>query len=214
MVTHSLIIQAFLETLMMVIIPMGAGIIGGIPLGMVLFNISLSGLNPKRKLYEPLSFFLNILRSFPFIILIVALIPLTRFIVGTSIGTAASCIPLGISAILLISRAAEEAFSDLPPSLKDLGKSLGASPYRILWKIYLPEALPTLVGLLTSISVTIVGFSSMAGTVGGGGLGDLAIRYGYQRYNTPFMVMIIALIVFLVQGIQLGGTWLSKKMRH
>jgi D-methionine transport system permease protein len=210
----TILAQATFETLIMVLGSVCLGGAVGIPLGIILFILSSQGLSPCQKLYEPLSFLVNTLRSTPFVIVSVLLIPLTRLIMGTSIGPQAMIIPLGICAILLIARATEESLAQQPRTLHDLGLSLGINNKQIIFRILMPEAFPSLVASITTIIINIIGFSAMAGTLGGGGLGDLAIRYGYQRYDMVFMVMIVLILVVLVQIVQMIGKRLSEKLRH
>jgi D-methionine transport system permease protein len=209
----ALLWQSLFETLLMVGISTVLGIAVGLPLGMMLFACSPKGIRPNRSLFESLSFFINYARSIPYIILTVLLIPFTRLCVGTSIGTLAAIFPLTLAAILLIARASEEAFLNLPRTFTEIGTSMGATPIRIFKVILLPEALPGLVIQLTTIIINLVGFSAMAGTVGGGGLGDLAIRYGYQRYDTALVVTIVVILIALVQVIQSTGNAMARGMR-
>ena len=201
------------ETLLMVALSTILGIAIGLPLGMILFACSPKGIRPNRTLFEGLSFFINTSRSIPYIILTVLLIPLTRMCIGTSIGTAAAIFPLTLAAILLIARASEEAFLNLPRTFTEIGTSMGATPLRIFLVILLPEALPGLVVQLTTIIINLVGFSAMAGTVGGGGLGDLAVRYGYQRYDTTLMIAIVVVLIALVQIVQSIGNGVARQIR-
>lgn len=201
------------ETLLMVALSTILGIAIGLPLGMILFACSPKGIRPNRTLFEGLSFFINSARSIPYIILTVLLIPLTRMCIGTSIGTAAAIFPLTLAAILLIARASEEAFLNLPRTFTEIGTSMGATPLRIFLVILLPEALPGLVVQLTTIIINLVGFSAMAGTVGGGGLGDLAVRYGYQRYDTTLMIAIVVVLIALVQIVQSVGNGVARQIR-
>ena len=201
------------ETVLMVTVSTVLGFAIGLPLGMALFACSPKGIRPNRTLFEGLSFFINSARSIPYIILIVLLIPLTRLCIGTSIGTTAAIFPLTLAAILLIARASEEAFLNLPRTFTEIGTSMGAKPFRIFLVILLPEALPGLVVQLTTIIINLVGYSAMAGTVGGGGLGDLAIRFGYQRYDTTLMIAIVVVLIVLVQIIQSSGNEIARRIR-
>ncbi|MCX7338457.1 MAG: ABC transporter permease [Alphaproteobacteria bacterium] len=211
---NQLIVQSLYETVAMVFGSTAIGLALGIYLGTTLFNMSQQGLKPNAGLYESLSFLVNSARSIPYIILTVLLIPVTRFLIGTSIGTGAAIIPLSIAAVLLIARCTEDALQSVPKGLIEVGHSLGAKPQDIIWKIIFPEALPPIISGVTTVMINIVGYSAMAGTVGGGGLGDLAIRYGYQRYDTVLMVLIVVIIFALVQAIQMIGQWLTNKCRH
>lgn len=210
----TIILSSLGQTLTMVSVSAVIGICLGVPLGAFMFVASPRGLGSLQICYKPFSFIINMLRSIPFIILTVLLIPLTRLFVGTSIGTEAAIIPLSVCAILLIARSTEEGLCDVPKSFHDLGFSLGMSHSQIVRHILMWEALPGLVGSYTTIIINLIGFSAMAGTMGGGGLGDLAIRYGYQRYDTTLMIIIVLILVVIVQLTQAFGKYLSEKIRH
>lgn len=209
----TLLWQGLIETLGMVAVSTVLGIAIGLPIGMALFACSPKGIRPNRTLFESVSFFINSARSIPYIILTVLLIPLTRACIGTSIGTMAAIFPLTLAAILLIARASEEAFLNLPRTFTEIGTSMRAKPLRIFLVILLPEALPGLIIQLTTIVINLIGFSAMAGTVGGGGLGDLAIRYGYQRYDTPLVIAIVIVLIILVQVVQSIGNGVARRIR-
>lgn len=209
----ALLWQGLFETVLMVVVSVILGVVVGLPLGIALFMCSPKGITPHRRLYEILSFFINSARSVPYIILTVLLIPVTRLCIGTSIGTLAAIFPLTLAAILLIARVSEEAFLNLPRTFIEIGYSMGARPLVIVRQILLPEALPGLVIQLTTITINLIGFSAMAGTVGGGGLGDLAIRYGYQRYDTTLVVLIVVILIALVQMIQSVGNAVALHLR-
>lgn len=211
-----LIIHSLLETITMIVASLLIGSIG-IPLGVYIYHISEIGLNHCPFKYRIISGSINIFRSIPYIILIVVLIPITRFILGTSIGTFASSFSLGISAFLMITRATEDSLSTVSKDKIDIGLSFKANNNKIsfssiLWKIIFFESIPNLIKNLTTITVSLVGFSAMAGAVGGGGLGDLAIRYGYQRYDVWFLLYIVLVLISLVQIIQITGAYFSKKL--
>jgi D-methionine transport system permease protein len=206
----SLVSDAFFQTLLMVFGSMIVGILGGVPLGVLLYLIGPRGLNHRPWVYGITSFLVNIIRSIPFIILMILFIPVTRFLTGSSIGTEAALVPLSMASITLLSRIVEEAMNRLPFALKDLGMVLRASRFQHVYCIFLPEAMPAIVAGGVSLMINLVGFSAMAGTVGGGGLGDLAIRYGYQRYDLVLMGVIVIILVGLVQVIQSFGNWLCR----
>lgn len=211
-----LIIHSLLETITMIVASLLIGSIG-IPLGVYIYHISEIGLNHCPFKYRIISGSINIFRSIPYIILIVVLIPITRFILGTSIGTFASSFSLGISVFLMITRATEDSLSTVSKDKIDIGLSFKANNNKIsfssiLWKIIFFESIPNLIKNLTTITVSLVGFSAMAGAVGGGGLGDLAIRYGYQRYDVWFLFYIVLVLISLVQIIQITGAYFSKKL--
>jgi D-methionine transport system permease protein len=205
MVMNDLLFKALYETLLMVFGSTGIGILLGLPVGVILYSTSQQGLQPCKKVYGPLSFLVNGARSIPYIILTVLLIPFTRNIIGTSIGTGSAIVPLSIAAALLIARCVEDALQSVPKGLSEVGISLGATPFEIIRKILLPESMAPLIAGITTVIINLVGYSAMAGTVGGGGLGDLAIRYGYQRYDTILVILIVVILVILVQCIQMLG---------
>jgi D-methionine transport system permease protein len=155
---------------------------------------------------------INVGRSIPFIILMVAVIPFTRFVVGTSIGTTAAIVPLSIAAIPFVARLVESAVFEIDRGVIEAAQSMGSSPWQIIWKVLIPEARPALVLGLTITTVNLVGYSAMAGAIGGGGLGDLAIRYGYQRFRADVMLQTVVLLVILVQALQTLGDWASRKL--
>lgn len=191
------------ETLYMVIVSTALSALAGLPLGVVLF--SSARLKPNRILNRLLSSIINISRSVPFIILLVAIIPFTRWLVGTSIGLHAAMVPLTLGAIPFFARLVDNACQGLSQGLIEAGLSMGASTSQIIRRIILPETLPSLIQALTVTAITLVNYSAMAGTVGGGGLGDLAIRYGYQRFNPFVMLITVLVLVVIVQLIQTGG---------
>lgn len=208
-----LILQSCLETLLMVILSMGIGTIIGMGLGFLLVLTKPGGLFPHPVLFHSLGLVLNILRSIPFIILIILMIPFTRFCVGTSIGTTAASLPLILAAGLLSGRLIEDALNTVPKGIIEVGKALGASKWQILWQIQWREALPLIVSGLTTVSINVIGFSAMAGTVGGGGLGDLAIRYGYQRYDFTLLLIIVIILVVFVQVVQMTGNFIVGQLK-
>jgi D-methionine transport system permease protein len=210
---EKLVIQSMIETLIMLGLSMGFGTLLGILLALCLVLTKPSGLWPHTLIFQTLGMILNALRSIPFIIFIILLIPFTRFWVGTSIGTAAATLPLTFAASLLITRVIEDALNTTPKGLIEVGKALGASNLQIIMVIQFREALPLIVSGLTTVSITIIGFSAMAGTIGGGGLGDLAIRYGYQRYDFTLLFLIVIILIVMVQCVQMLGNYLSKKLK-
>ncbi len=155
---------------------------------------------------------INATRSVPFIILMVAIIPFTRMIAGTSIGTTAACVPLTIAAIPFLARLVETSIKDINFGVVEAAQAMGASPLQIIRKVLLPEALPTIIDNITVLIVNLIGYSAMAGAIGGGGLGDIAIRYGYQRFQGDVMLATIIILIVLVQLIQMAGDGLSKRM--
>ena len=183
----------------------------GIPLGILLVVTEKGGILSCPVLNKPLAFAVNMVRSVPFIILMVAIIPITRAIAGTSIGTTAAIVPLTIAAIPYTARMVETSIREIPGGLIEAAESMGATPFQIIWKVYIPEALPSLIETMTVVIVTLIGSSAMAGTIGGGGLGDLAIRYGYQRFQADVMIATIVVLIVIVQAIQFIGNTLSRK---
>ncbi|GAL07607.1 methionine ABC transporter permease protein [Photobacterium aphoticum] len=168
----------------------------------------------NRNVNRILSVITNIGRSIPFIILLVAIIPFTRFVVGSSIGTAAAIVPLTVGAIPFIARLVEGALLEVPSGLVEAAQAMGATPGQIIRKVLLPEALPGIVNAVTITLVTLVSYSAMAGTVGGGGLGDVGIRYGYQRFDGTVMLITVIMLVILVQAIQSLGDYWVKRLDH
>ncbi len=209
-----LLVTALGQTILMVSVAAAIGFIFGIPLGVLLHLTKESGLLSNGRLNKSLGVVVNIGRSIPFIILLVALIPFTRFVVGSSIGTAAAIVPLAIAAIPFIARLVEGALLEVPSGLVEAAQAMGAKPKQIILKVLLPEALPGIINAATITLVTLVGYSAMAGTVGGGGLGDVGIRYGYQRFDAAVMMMTIVILVVLVQVIQTIGDYLVKRVDH
>ena len=187
-------------------------ILFGLPLGTCLYSCRY--LQPKPRVYAVLDAVINISRSIPFIILLIALIPLTRLLVGSSIGLHAAIVPLSLGAIPFFARLVDNVYLTLPKGLLEAGASMGATPMQIIQRILIPEALPALIQAVTILMVTLVNFSAMSGTVGGGGLGDLAIRYGYQRFNPSVMIETVVILVIIVQALQWGGNALSKRFEH
>ena len=191
-----------------------ATIIGGIigiPLGITLVTTSKGHILENRFINQILGTIVNIIRSIPFIILMVAIIPLTRLIAGTSIGTTTACVPLTIVAIPFLSRLVETSIRDVDFGLVEAAESMGATPFQIIRKVLIPEALPTIINNITVLIVNLIGASAMAGAIGGGGLGDIAIRYGYQRFRPDVMLATIIILIVVVNVIQAGGDFASRK---
>ena len=207
----SLLFESLGETLYMVAVSMICASILGIPLGILLVVTEKGEILACPAINKPLAFIINMIRSIPFIILMVAIIPFTRFLVHTSIGTTAAIVPLTIAAIPYIARMVETSIREIPSGLIEAAESMGATPMQIIRKVLLPEALPSILESLTVVIVSLVGASAMSGTIGGGGLGDLAIRYGYQRFQADVMIATIIVLVIVVQLIQFIGNYLSRK---
>jgi D-methionine transport system permease protein len=184
----------------------------GVPLGIFLYSASPAGLLPRRVLYNVLSRVVNLFRSLPFIILMILLIPLSRLIVGTSIGPTAVIIPLSIAAAPFVARLAESALAEVEPGVLIAARAMGSTNFQIIRKVLIPEALPALVSGLALTIISIIGYSAMAGAIGGGGLGTLAINYGYYRFRMDVTIASVIIILILVELIQLGGTFLSRRL--
>ena len=195
------------ETLYMVLISGLCALLIGLPMGTLLFTSAK--VTPHPLLNRLIAGFINISRSIPFIILLVAIIPFTRLIVGTSIGIHAAMVPLTLGAAPFFARLVANVYQSLPAGLIEAGFAMGANTWQMVRHILLPEARPALIHAMTVTAITLVNYSAMAGTVGGGGLGDLAIRYGYQRFNPTVMLATVAILVVIVQLIQMGGDRLA-----
>ncbi|HHY46662.1 MAG TPA: ABC transporter permease [Firmicutes bacterium] len=206
--------QATMETLWMVGLSTLIAVPCGLPLGVLLVCTEPGGILENRIIYPVLSGIVNVGRSIPFIILMVAIIPFTRLLVGTSIGTTAAVVPLAVAAIPFVARIVESSLKEIGHGVIEAAQAMGATPWQIICKVLIPEALPALVLGTTITTINLVGYSAMAGAIGGGGLGDLAIRYGYQRFRTDVMLMTVAELVLMVQGIQMLGDWLARKLDH
>ena len=206
-----LMLQGIEETFYMVAVATVIGGIIGIPLGITLVTTSKGHILENRFINQILGTIVNIIRSIPFIILMVAIIPLTRLIAGTSIGTTAACVPLTIVAIPFLSRLVETSIRDVDFGLVEAAESMGATPFQIIRKVLIPEALPTIINNITVLIVNLLGASAMAGAIGGGGLGDIAIRYGYQRFRPDVMLATIIILIVVVNVIQAGGDFASRK---
>jgi D-methionine transport system permease protein len=205
---------ALLETLEMTAIAGAIAFVCGLPLGIVVVCTGEDGIAPNRWINRLLGSIINAFRAVPFIVLLVALIPLTRLIVGTSIGTEAAIVPLAIGATPYYARIAEVSLREVDHGLIEAVKAMGGGRTTIVLKVLIPEALPGLLSGFTVTLVTMIGASAMAGVIGGGGLGDLAIRYGYQRFDTGIMVGVIVVLIALVSLVQLGGDRLARLFDH
>jgi D-methionine transport system permease protein len=194
--------QPLLETILMVGASSMIAVILGAPLGLALYLMGPGGLAERPGLRRVLDRIVNAFRSFPFVILMILLFPLSRLIVGTSIGTAAAIVPLSIAATPLVARLAESAFSGVDRGIIEASVAAGATRRKIALSVLVPEALPSLVSGLSLTIINLIGYSAMAGAIGGGGLGDLAVRYGYQRFRTDVMIASVLTILVLVEGIQ------------
>lgn len=207
-----LLTKALGETIYMVAVSMAVASIIGIPLGVLLFVTDKGQILENKILNQTIGSAVNALRSIPFIILMVAIIPFTRFIVGSAIGTTAAIVPLVIASIPFIGRQVETSLKEVPAGLVEAALSMGATPTQIISKVLLPEAMSGIISQLTTVVITLVGESAMAGAIGGGGLGDLAIRYGYQRFRPEVMLATVIILIVLVQVVQFLGNTLSKRL--
>lgn len=206
------IIQAIGETFLMVGVSVIVAVLIGLPLGTILYVCRKGQIAENRLLYGVVNLLVNITRSFPFLLLVVFLIPFTRLIVGTAIGTTAALVPLSIIAIAHYSRLVEQSLLDIPKGVIEAAISMGASLYQIIYKFLYVEARSGLVFGLTTSTISFISYSTVMGVVGGGGIGDFAIRYGYQQYKTDLMLYIIIIMVVFVQLIQFFGTTIARKI--
>ena len=200
------------QTLYMVFLSLFIGTVLGLIIAVTLVVTNPNGIVKNSIVYTITNTIVNIVRSVPFIILMVAIIPFTRMVAGTSIGTTAACVPLTIAAIPFLARLVETSIKDINFGVIEAAQSMGASPLQIIWKVLLPEALPTIIDNVTVLIVNLISYSAMAGAIGGGGLGDIAIRYGYQRFQADIMIATIIILVILVQLVQMIGDAWSKAM--
>lgn len=207
-----LLFEGTIDTLVMTIASTFFAYVLGIPLGVLLIVTAPDGLRPHAALNAVLGWIVNIGRSIPFIILLVAIIPFTRLIVGTSLGVPGAVVPLIVAAAPFVGRMVEQSLAEVDGGLVEAAQSFGASTWQIVMKVYLRESLPSLIRGVSITFITLFGYSAMAGTVGAGGLGDIAIRYGYQRYQTDVMLAAVILCVVLVQVFQSFGDVLARKI--
>lgn len=209
----NLLYKATLETLYMSLVSTILAFIIGLGLAVILILTKKGGLAQNIAIYRTLDIIVNTLRSFPFIILMIVLFPLTKLIIGTSIGTSAAIVPLTIGSAPFIARLIEAAMLEVDKGVIEVAMSFGASRFQIIFKVQLREALPAIINALTLTLIMIIGFSAMAGTVGGGGLGDVAVRYGYQRFKPDVMIYTVIILILLVQIIQSLGDFAYKKLK-
>lgn len=207
-----LLSKALGETIYMVVVSMAIATAIGVPLGVLLHTTAKGQILENVVVNQTVGSVVNAVRSIPFIILMVAIIPLTRFIVGSAIGTTAAIVPLVIASIPFIGRQVETSLKEVPAGLVEAAQAMGATPAQIVTKVLLPEAMPGIVSQLTTVIIALVGESAMAGAIGGGGLGDLAIRYGYQRFRPEVMLATVVVLIVLVQLVQFVGNTLAKKL--
>ncbi len=208
---NQMIIKGIGETLYMTLLSTVIGYVFGLPLGVCLAVTDQKGLTPKRAVYKVLDIIVNITRSIPFLILLILLIPFTRLLVGRSTGSTATIVPLVVAAIPFIARMVESSVKEVDHGVVEAARSMGAGNFRIITSVLLVEAKTSLINGATIAIGTILGYSAMAGTVGGGGLGDIAVRYGYYRYQSDIMIVTVVLLIILVQIFQSTGTVTAMK---
>ncbi|MFC3533617.1 methionine ABC transporter permease [Vogesella facilis] len=207
------IADATLDTLTMLGVSLLFTVLLGLPLGVLLYLSAPGQLRPRPRLYALLSLLVNVLRSLPFVILLIVLMPLTLLLVGTSIGVAGAIVPLVVGAVPFFGRLVENVLREVDRGVIEASQSMGARLPQIIVKVLLPEALPGLIGAMTVTGVALVGYTAMSGVIGGGGLGDLAVRYGYQRFQSEVMLVTVALLLLLVQLLQSAGDRLLRRCR-
>lgn len=209
---NSLIIPGFMETLYMVFFSTVFAVLLGLPIGVLLLITEENHILPMKSLNLVLSSLVNIFRSLPFIILIIILFPLSRLIVDTAIGSTAAIVPLSIAAAPFVARVAESALREVPWGMIEAAKSMGANNWQIIWRVLLPESVSALVLGLTLTVINILGYTAMAGAVGAGGIGDVAIRYGYQRFRDDVLWITVIVLILMVQAIQSLGNFVAGKL--
>jgi len=209
---ESLVISSTLQTLEMVFFSTLFAILIGFPLGVLLNSTNKFGITPKPVFNIVLSRIIDVLRSFPFVILMIVLLPLTRLVLGTAVGTAPTIIPLSIAAAPFVARITETGLNEVEPGMIQAARAMGSTNWQIIYKVLIPEAMPSVVSGITLTVINLISYSAMAGTLGGGGLGDLAIRYGYQRFRTDIMIESVIVIIVMVAVIQFLGTKISNRM--
>lgn len=208
------ILGALGETGYMMLVSTLAAVVIGLPLGMVVFLTQRGGIAESRAVWSAANMYINIVRSFPFLLLVVFLIPFTRAVIGTSFGTQAATLPLCFVAVAIYARLVEQILREIPPGISRVARSMGATVPQAVFRVYLPEARPGLVYALTSAAISLLSYSTVLGVVGGGGIGDFAMRYGYQEYNDALMYLTIAVIVVCVLTIQAIGNRTSVRLDH
>jgi len=207
-----LLIKGLIDTLHMVAVSGAIGTLIGLPLGVLLAVTGRGELLQNLAFNRLIGAVVNMTRSTPFIILVVAIIPFTRLVAGTSIGTSAAIVPLTVAAAPFIARVVENAIREVDRGLIEAAQAMGATPFQIVRKVLLPEAMPAMVMGLTLSAVSLIGYSAMVGAVGGGGLGDLGIRYGYQRFLPEVMLAVVVVLIILVQVVQSTGDWIARRV--
>ncbi|WP_456305722.1 methionine ABC transporter permease [Falsiroseomonas oryziterrae] len=211
---QDLLVEALWDTVVMVGASAAIAVAFGLPIALLLHVTAPGGLSPNALVNRPLGLVVNATRSTPFIILMVAIVPFTRLVAGTSIGTGAAIVPLALAATAFLARLFENALREVDRGVIEAARAMGATRLQIVAKVLVPEALPGLVAATTVALVSLVGFSAMAGAVGGGGLGDLGIRFGYQRFMPEVMATVVVILILFVQGLQSFGDWLVRRLSH
>lgn len=210
----SMIGMGVLETFQMTVLSAIFSYLAGLPLGIILAVTKRGSILENRTVNTILGILVNIFRSIPFLILLVVLIPVTRFLTGSSIGTTATIVPLTVGAIPIVARMVESSLSEVDGGIIEAAKSMGASPMQVIWQFILPEAIPSLLLGAAINLATILGYSAMAGCIGGGGLGAIALNYGYYRYQSEILFLTVIILIVIVQIFQESGIWLSARKRH
>ena len=210
---QTLLFNALMETVYMIAVSGSLAVLFGIPLGIALAVTAQGGLMQNLFLNRVMGVIVNAARSTPFIILMVAIIPMTRAIVGKSIGTTAAIVPLSLAALPFMGRVVEGALREVDGGVVEASQAMGTPPFQIVFRVLLPEALPSLVSGVTLMFISLVGYSAMAGALGGGGLGDVAIRYGHQRFRADVMLATVAILIVLVQAVQSTGDLVVRFIR-
>lgn len=205
-----MILEGFWDSIYMTIVATVIAYVLGLPLGIILVVTDKEGIKPVRWLNAILGVIINILRSIPFLILLITIIPFTRWVTGTSIGTNATIVPLVVAATPFVARVVESSLKEIDQGVIEAAKAMGTSTFQIIYKVLLPESLPSLIVGGALAVTTILSYSALAGFTGGGGLGDIAIRYGYNRYQTNIMLVTVALLVVIVQALQEAGMRLAR----
>jgi D-methionine transport system permease protein len=208
------IVEALAETGYMMLVSLAAAVLIGLPLGMIVFLTQRGGIAENRPIWSISNLYINVVRSFPFLLLVVFLIPFTRSVVGTSFGTQASTLPLSFVAVAIYARLVEQILREIPPGISRVAVAMGATLPQAVFRVLLPEARSGLVYALTSAAISLLSYSTVLGVVGGGGIGDFAMRYGYQEYNDALMYITIAIIVVCVLLIQTVGHRASERLDH
>ncbi|WP_439213417.1 methionine ABC transporter permease [Duffyella gerundensis] len=211
---QSLLLNATGETLYMVALAALFTLLIGLPVGVLLFITRAEGIWPQRAIAQPLNLLVNIGRALPFIILLIALIPFTRLLIGTTLGSTAAVVPITLGAFPFFARIVENALAEVDRGRIEAVIAMGGTQWHLVSRVLLPEALPALIGGMTLTLVMLIGFSAMAGVIGGGGLGDLAIRYGYQRFNNTMMIATVIVLLLLVWAVQKLGDCVVHRLAH